>query len=91
MYKLKSVITAANTINTVANPIPALANASGNESTPPPTIVATRLNVPKNKVVFRRGELEDGFISSRDALRVKTVKSSSPVLASRGAMAANTL
>jgi hypothetical protein len=65
-YKLKSVMTAENTIIIVPRIIPTLAKASGNESTPPPTIVATRLNVPETKLVFRRGELGGGFMSSKD-------------------------
>jgi len=66
MYKLKSVMMAATTIITVPKNIPALAKANGNESTPPPTTVATRLNVPDTKLVFRRGESDDGFMSSRE-------------------------
>ena len=55
----------------VPSTIPTLANASGKESTPPPTIVATRLNVPKNELVFRRGESDGGFKSSSDSVRLK--------------------
>jgi hypothetical protein len=66
MYKLKSVMIAATTIIAVPKTSPALANTSGNESTPPPTTVATRLNVPEIKLVFRKGESAGGFISSRD-------------------------
>ena len=76
MYRLKSVITAENIIISVASTIPAFANASGMESTPPPTIVATRLNVPKKRFVLRRGESDGGFKNSSDSFRWKIVNDS---------------
>mmetsp|Transcript_1738 Transcript_1738/g.1652 ORF Transcript_1738/g.1652 Transcript_1738/m.1652 type:complete len:147 (+) Transcript_1738:844-1284(+) len=72
MYKLKSVMTAENIIIIVAKPIPHFSNAKGRDKTPPPIIVATKLNVDDRRVERLDGQEKSGFnISSADFLSGK--------------------
>lgn len=52
---------AANTIRTVAPIIPHFSKANGNDRTPPPMMVATKLKVATTKEDFRCSESNGGF------------------------------
>jgi hypothetical protein len=59
-YSDLSVMTAARNINRDPRTIPHFSNARGRDNTPPPIIVAERLNVATHKFDLRSGESNAG-------------------------------
>jgi len=69
MYRLKSAITAARTVNPTPVASPHVANAYGSDSTPPPITVATRLNEELRRVLRREEEPAGGWMFSKEGAR----------------------
>lgn len=69
-YRLKSVAQADNTIRIVKGRMPALAQDSGMDSTPPPTMVAVILNTAAMTLAFRVDDDTDGTRKATSAMEV---------------------